>query len=59
MVSKSSWYIFVPGAKARPRVYVREDVRGGSIEGAPAVRRIGWCRVEEGRMARRIEVYDW
>lgn len=59
MVRTASWCVFVPGAKARPRVYVREDVRGWSIEGAPAVGWIGWCRVEEGRVARRIEVYDW
>lgn len=39
MVRKASWRASVPGAKARPRVYVWEDVRGCSIEGAPAV---GW-----------------
>lgn len=59
MVRKASWRASVPGAKARPRVYVWEDVRGWSIEGAPAVGWIAWCRVEEGRVAQRIEVYDW
>jgi hypothetical protein len=59
MVRKASWRASVPGAKTRPRVYVWEDVRGCSIEGTSAVGCIGWCRVEEGRVARRIEVYDW
>lgn len=56
MVSKLRWMYHIPRAKATPLVYMgKETGVGGSIEGAPAIGWVGWCRIEGRRVTRTID----